>query len=183
MLIDKIIEELKRSKGIEADGAPILIEERKQKHTTYRFEIQPEFWHGAPALRFIVTTFSGSGSTGRSRKAFSWPADDTKQFLKHLADTVLDALEPGAEKRDPRSWFGRTFDNLTGARYLNYIPCIAEHTYEGRRIWLAAKIMEDNQQGQLVTLYHEREKKSPMWMYLPVDTFHTLREMFQPDPN
>ncbi|GAB5561316.1 MAG: hypothetical protein SynsKO_29630 [Synoicihabitans sp.] len=180
MLIDRLIDELKRSQGVEGDGSPVLIEERKQKHTTFRFEIQPEFWNGDPALRFMVTTFSGSGSTGRSRKAFAWPTDDRKHTLKHLADTVLAALEPDAEKRDPRSWFGRGFDNLTGARFLNFIPCIAEHSYYGYRTWLAAKIMEDNQQGQLVTLYHEREKKSPMWMRLPVETFRTVRTMFQP---
>lgn len=168
--IDQLITEVKRSQGIEAAGEPVLVDERKQGFLTYRFELQPESWDGRPALRFMVSELSGKNASGKRRKAFTWPADDPKALLKDLADTVLASLEPDAEKHDPRSWFGRTFDNLTGARHLNHIPNIAEFSHNGTRIWLRAQIMEDNQQGALVTLYYEREKKSPMWMRLPVDT-------------
>jgi len=36
--------------------------------------------------------------------------------------------------------------------------------------------MEDNQQGQLVTLYEEWEKRAPIWMRIPVETLRTLRD-------
>ena len=176
MIGDAFLTELKRQQGIEATSDPVLIDERKQGFLTYRFELQGETWNGQSAIRIMMTEFRGNGKSGKRRKAFTWPVDDAAKELKAIADTILNALEPGAEKQDPRTWFGRTFDNLTGARYLNYIPVVAEDTRHSKRHWLRAQIMEDNQQGQLVTLYEEWEKRAPIWMRIPVETLRTLRD-------
>jgi len=146
-LVNKAIEDMKRSQGVEAAADPILIDERKQGHGTYRFEIQPEMWKTQPALRFMRSTFSSS-SNERHRKTFGWPIQGPRKDLKHIADSVLAALEPNAEKLD-------------------------------HRCWLWAYITEDNQQGQLVILYHEREKKSPMSITLPVDTYRVLQQKLE----
>lgn len=176
MVFDSVIREMKRSQGIEPVGDLMLIDERKQGFLTYRFEIQPETWNGQPALRLIVTEFTGRGKSGKRRKAFTWPAANPREELSAIADTILAALEPDAEKQDPRSWFGRLFDHLTGATYLNYIPVVAKDPSQPERHWLSAKIMEDKQQGALVTLYEEYENRTPIWFRLPVDTFRLLKE-------
>ncbi len=181
-IFDKMIEDLKRSQGIEAVSDPVLIEERKEGIQTYRFEIQPESYNGKPALRFMVTEFAGMAKSGRYRKSFTWPVQTTPTGdLKYICDTILASIEPGAEIVDPRSWFGRTFDNLTGGHHLNYIPVLLEDKTQEKRHWLRARIRKDRNQGSLVTLTEEYEKRNPIWMRIPVETIRVLQQKLETD--
>lgn len=160
---------------------PLFADERELGLMTYRFEIRDSMVEGTSALRFSTSESKGSGISGGRTKAFHWPMQNQFEELQTMTRRILSAAEPGADKNDHRTAFGRFFDKLTGVELVNHIPDLAKQPGDPPH-WIEATIVEEPA-GRLVTLTEKRKGRGPIWMRIPLETFDVLdRELQKADP-
>ncbi len=174
-MLEAFTEGIEKCLGVEAQGAPILIDERQQGRVTYRLEIQVETLSCRPALRLLVTEYSGRDSTQASSQSFSWVVTDARADFLKITSQIIEASQPERQVTDVRGLVGRCVDRLSGQHYVNHIPVLAEQHGPSKH-WMHATLRR-NQHGVLVTLSVEFKGRSAVSMRLPLDCikkFHII---------
>jgi len=126
-------------------------------------------------VRLKFKTYQGSGTTGKTTKAFAWPvrSKDYPVEIGTIMGKIIDACSAGAAVNDPRGAIGKFFDKLFGNKFVNEIDELATHSNFGKLHKLSAIINEDKH-GLVVLLRHDVKKGGYMSLSLPMATIKAI---------
>ena len=175
-IISTISSNLKTGIGIKQLTDYYPVDERKWLYDqTTITELCFEEYNEVKYVRLRFRTYKGKGYQGSSTKSFAWPVMNCSEpiELTQLSDLIVNSINPTSMINDNRGFFRRWIDRLSGARFINHLPYLAEHHNFAQVHHLSATIYEEKL-IKVVNLSHHVKGGSFITVQLPIDVVIAL---------